>query len=384
MTLDGAGHAMDLYTIWYHGSVITHIDALCHYSFEGKIYNGYARENITQGPGCVNNGIEHQKNGIMTRGILVDMPLLRNVPYLEAGHARLSVGPRGLGEVRRHQDRQRRRGVPPHRALGAARQGGAVERRRQRGGLPRVGAAVAEAARRRAPRQRRRHRRAAVRRRRAARGRFIRSRSSRWACRSSTSWISRRSRSEAARLPPLGVPAHGRRRCRCSAAPASRSIRLRRSDGQQCNATLWRRDGFAQLRRRMRWRSPPASLAAQQAPPTPAPPRAVDVVEKSIFDLQPAMQAGRSTSRQLVEAYLARIRAYDQAGPKINAFITLNPHALDEADALDAERQAQRRARPAPRHSDRRQGQLRHRRTCRRPAARSRSQDSRPTATRSW
>ena len=46
------------------------------------------------------------------------------------------------------------------------------------------------------------------------------------------------------------------------------------------------------------------------------------------------------TSRQLVEAYLARIRAYDQAGPKINAFITLNPRALQEADALDAERKA--------------------------------------------
>src|SRR5256714_3342276 len=34
MTLDAGGHALDLYTIWYHGSTITHIDALCHYSFE--------------------------------------------------------------------------------------------------------------------------------------------------------------------------------------------------------------------------------------------------------------------------------------------------------------------------------------------------------------
>ena len=50
MTLDNAGHAMDLYTIWYHGSVITHIDSLCHYSFEGKIYNGFDRSNIRKGP----------------------------------------------------------------------------------------------------------------------------------------------------------------------------------------------------------------------------------------------------------------------------------------------------------------------------------------------
>jgi kynurenine formamidase len=85
MTLDNGGHAMDLYTIWYHGSVITHIDALCHYSFEGKTYNGFARANITQGPGCVENGVEHQKNGIVTRGILIDLPLLKNVPYLKPG-----------------------------------------------------------------------------------------------------------------------------------------------------------------------------------------------------------------------------------------------------------------------------------------------------------
>jgi kynurenine formamidase len=87
MTLDAAGHAMDLYTIWYHGSTITHIDSLCHYSFEGKIYNGFARSEIAQGPGCPSNGVEHQKNGIMTRGIIVDLPRMRNVPYLEPGTA---------------------------------------------------------------------------------------------------------------------------------------------------------------------------------------------------------------------------------------------------------------------------------------------------------
>jgi len=85
MTLDAGGHAMDLYTIWYHGSVITHIDSLCHYSFENKLYNGFDRSKIAEGPGCPNNGIEHQKNGVITRGILVDMPLLRKVPYLEPG-----------------------------------------------------------------------------------------------------------------------------------------------------------------------------------------------------------------------------------------------------------------------------------------------------------
>jgi kynurenine formamidase len=85
MTLDNAGHAMDLYSIWYHGSTITHIDALCHYSFEGKIFNGFDRAKIAQGPGCPDNGVENQKAGIMTRGIIVDLPRMKNVPYLEPG-----------------------------------------------------------------------------------------------------------------------------------------------------------------------------------------------------------------------------------------------------------------------------------------------------------
>jgi kynurenine formamidase len=85
MVLDAGGHAMDLYTIWYHGSTITHIDSLCHYSFEGKLYNGFERAKIAQGPGCPQNGVEHQKAGIMTRGILVDIPRMKNVAYLEPG-----------------------------------------------------------------------------------------------------------------------------------------------------------------------------------------------------------------------------------------------------------------------------------------------------------
>jgi kynurenine formamidase len=84
MTLDNTGHALDLYTIWYHGSTITHIDALCHYSFEGKNYNGFPHEKINES-GCGVLGIENQKTGIFTRGILVDLPLLKGVPYLEPG-----------------------------------------------------------------------------------------------------------------------------------------------------------------------------------------------------------------------------------------------------------------------------------------------------------
>lgn len=65
-----------------------------------------------------------------------------------------------------------------------------------------------------------------------------------------------------------------------------------------------------------------------------------DPVEKSIPDLQAAMTAGEVTSRQLVEAYLARIAAYDRQGPTLRAIVAFNPQALAQADTLDAERKA--------------------------------------------
>lgn len=75
------------------------------------------------------------------------------------------------------------------------------------------------------------------------------------------------------------------------------------------------------------------AVGAQTRPP-------FDVVEKSIEELQRAMQAGEVASRQLVDAYLARIEAYDKQGPSLNAIVTLNPNARDTADSLDAERSA--------------------------------------------
>jgi len=60
----------------------------------------------------------------------------------------------------------------------------------------------------------------------------------------------------------------------------------------------------------------------------------------TIADLQAAMGAGTLTSEKLLEAYLARIAAYDKQGPSLNTVITLNSKALAEAKALDAERKA--------------------------------------------
>ncbi len=66
-----------------------------------------------------------------------------------------------------------------------------------------------------------------------------------------------------------------------------------------------------------------------------------EVAEASIADEQKAMTEGRATSKALVQAYLDRIRAFDHQGPGLNALITLNPNALDQAESLDRERAAQ-------------------------------------------
>ena len=74
----------------------------------------------------------------------------------------------------------------------------------------------------------------------------------------------------------------------------------------------------------------------------PTPPatqdQGVEVFEASIPDLQAAMAEGRVTSSQLVDAYLARIDAYDQGGPALNSMVYLNPNARAQAAALDQER----------------------------------------------
>ena len=63
-----------------------------------------------------------------------------------------------------------------------------------------------------------------------------------------------------------------------------------------------------------------------------------DPAEKSIPQLEADMAAGRVTAEGLVKAYLDRIRRLDRAGPKLQSVIALNPAALAEARALDAER----------------------------------------------
>jgi len=78
-----------------------------------------------------------------------------------------------------------------------------------------------------------------------------------------------------------------------------------------------------------------AELPAQLKPAATAKPAAFDVFEASIPEMQAAMKAGRTTSHAIVEQYLIRIAKYED---QLHAAITVNPKALEEADARDRDR----------------------------------------------
>ena len=73
---------LDNYSVSFHGYAHTHMDALCHMAWHGKMYNGFPQTDVTS-QGAKELPVTGYKNGIFTRGILVDIPRLKNVPYLE-------------------------------------------------------------------------------------------------------------------------------------------------------------------------------------------------------------------------------------------------------------------------------------------------------------
>jgi kynurenine formamidase len=83
----GVGFTTDTYKVQYHGYSHSHMDALCHILYKDRTYNGYARAVVNTEKGCTKLGIENLKQGLITRAILIDIPRLKGVPYLEPGTA---------------------------------------------------------------------------------------------------------------------------------------------------------------------------------------------------------------------------------------------------------------------------------------------------------
>ncbi len=74
----------DRFSVAYHSMVHTHLDALCHMFHRGVMYNGVPRTEVTKS-GAAKLSVELAKSGLFTRAILLDVPRLRGVDYLEPG-----------------------------------------------------------------------------------------------------------------------------------------------------------------------------------------------------------------------------------------------------------------------------------------------------------
>jgi kynurenine formamidase len=69
------GYFWERYEIEYHGSAVSHLDALCHVAWDGKVYNGLDFEAVaSKEDGCTQMGVVNLREGLVTRGILLDMP----------------------------------------------------------------------------------------------------------------------------------------------------------------------------------------------------------------------------------------------------------------------------------------------------------------------
>ena len=90
MVLAGAGAtgpwAVDSIAVTFHGYAHSHLDAVCHLFHDGKMYNGYSRDQVTA-EGCQRLAITNMSEGIFTRGVLMDIPSLIGERWLEPGRA---------------------------------------------------------------------------------------------------------------------------------------------------------------------------------------------------------------------------------------------------------------------------------------------------------
>jgi len=81
---DGLEFAADRIAMNIHGNADSHIDALCHVSFDGALYNGMPASAVTDA-GAVELSIAVAADGVAGRGVLLDVPRSRGVPWLEPG-----------------------------------------------------------------------------------------------------------------------------------------------------------------------------------------------------------------------------------------------------------------------------------------------------------
>jgi kynurenine formamidase len=77
--------AVDYFGLVFHGQTVTHIDSLAHFFWGGKMYNGYPMTDVATDEGARRNNVLAAHGGIVTKGVLVDAPMLRGTKLVERG-----------------------------------------------------------------------------------------------------------------------------------------------------------------------------------------------------------------------------------------------------------------------------------------------------------
>ena len=114
------GWGADYFAIAPHGFATSHIDALCHIFHDGKLFNGYDTRTVTA-HGATRLGIHQLQNGIVTRGVLLDIPAVARRRRAGTRRAHLPRGPRGRRGAGRSPRPGRRRASRQDGPLGLAR-----------------------------------------------------------------------------------------------------------------------------------------------------------------------------------------------------------------------------------------------------------------------
>lgn len=84
---EGPGGTSDFIGLSFHGLTITHIDSLCHQFWNGRMYNGRPASEVTSDTKATSMDVDKAQNGIVTRGVLLDITAVKGKDWLEAGEA---------------------------------------------------------------------------------------------------------------------------------------------------------------------------------------------------------------------------------------------------------------------------------------------------------
>ena len=82
---EGPGGSSDFIGLSFHGLTVTHLDSLCHQFWNGQMYNGKPASLVNAQQKATAGNIDQAQNGVVTRGVLLDIAKVKGKDWLEAG-----------------------------------------------------------------------------------------------------------------------------------------------------------------------------------------------------------------------------------------------------------------------------------------------------------